>query len=63
MPKIKLDDIEFNTEDLSDHALLLLKSLQFSEMRLREIELELSAHKTAKNAYMHSLKIELKTDE
>lgn len=55
MPKIKLDDLEYNTEDLSERGVSLLKSLQFVEMRLREIEHELAVHKTAKNTYTQSL--------
>ena len=54
-PKIKLDDLEYNTEDLSERGVSLLKSLQFVEMRLREIEHELAVHKTAKNTYTQSL--------
>ena len=55
MPKIKLDDLEYNTEDLSERGVAVLKSLQFVEMRLREIEHELAVHKTAKNTYTQSL--------
>tara|TARA_B110000003_G_C16587608_1_gene510505 strand:- start:1111 stop:1341 length:231 start_codon:yes stop_codon:yes gene_type:complete len=55
MPKIKLDDLEYNTEDLSVRGVAVLKSLQFVETRLREIEHELAVHKTAKNTYMQSL--------
>ena len=60
MPKIKLDDLEYNTEDLSERGVAVLKSLQFVEMRLREIEHELAVHKTAKNTYTQSLIKEIK---
>ena len=55
MPKIKLDDLEYNTEDLSEHGAAVVKSLQFVEARLREIEHELAVHQTAKNTYTQSL--------
>ena len=55
MPKIKLDDLEYNTEDLSERGAAVVKSLKFVEARLREIEHELAVHQTAKNIYTQSL--------
>ena len=55
MPKIKLDDLEYNTEDLSERGAAVVKSLKFVEARLREIEHELAVHQTAKNSYTQSL--------
>ena len=55
MPKIKLDDLEYNTEDLSERGVAVVKSLKFVEARLREIEHELAGHQTAKNTYTQSL--------
>lgn len=55
MPKIKLDDLEYNTEDLSERGAAVVKSLKFVEARLREIEHELAVHQTAKNTYTQSL--------
>lgn len=59
MPKIKLDDMEYNTEDLSEHARGLLKSLQFAEIQLQQIQNEIAVYQTAKKMYFESLKSEI----
>ena len=60
MPKIILDGLEYNTEDLSERGAAVVKSLKFVEARLREIEHELAVHQTAKNTYTQSLINEIK---
>ncbi len=60
MPKINLDNLEYNSEDLSERGLAVLNSLQFVEKRLREIELQLAMQKTAKTVYAQSLVREIK---
>ena len=37
MPKIKIDDLEFNSEDLSENGKGLLVSLQFVELHLKKL--------------------------
>ena len=41
MPRITLDDVEYNTEDLSDHGKATLASLQFLEGQLKNIRNEI----------------------
>lgn len=60
MPKIKLDDIEYNTEDLSDHGQAVLKSLQFLEVQLQNLKNEIGVYQTAQRTYVAALKTEIK---
>ena len=59
MPKITIDDIEYNTEDMSDNAKAQLASLQFLEVQMTKIKSEIAVYETAKSAYIQSLKSEL----
>ena len=64
MPKITVDGIEYNTEDLSDNGKAQLASLQFLEVQMKKLQNELSVFQTAKSAYVAALKVELeKTTE
>lgn len=64
MPKITVDGIEYNTEDLSDNGKAQLASLQFLEVQLNKLSNEIAVYQTAKNAYIAALKPELeKLDE
>ena len=59
MPKITVDGIEYNTEDLSDNGKAQLASLQFLEVQLNKLKSEIAVYQTAKNAYVTALKVEL----
>jgi hypothetical protein len=59
MPKITVDDIEYNTEDLSDNGKAQLASLQFLETQLSKLQGEIAVYQTAKIAYVNALKAEL----
>ena len=59
MPKIKVDEIEYNSEDLSDHGLATLKSLQFLEGQLQKLKSEIAINQTARQAYIAALKHEI----
>lgn len=59
MPKLTVDDVEYNTEDLSDNGKAQLASLQFLETQLVKLQNEIAVYQTAKNAYMQALKVEL----
>ena len=64
MPKITVDNIEYNTEDLSDNGKAQVASLQFLEVQMKKLESEISVYKTARIAYSAALKSELaKTDK
>jgi hypothetical protein len=59
MPKFTIDDIEYNTEDLSDNGKAQLASLQFLEVQMNKIKAEIAVYQTARNSYVAALKAEL----
>ena len=59
MPKIKLDDIEYNTEDLTDKGKANLASLQFLEGQLSKMRNEMAIYQTAQRTYIAALKAEI----
>ena len=63
MPKITVDGIEYNTEDLSDNGKAQLASLQFLEVQLNKIQGEIAVYQTARNSYVAALKAELEKQE
>ena len=63
MPKITVDNVEYNTEDLSDNGKAQLASLQFLEVQLSKLRSEIAVYQTAKNAYLQALKVELEKTE
>ena len=60
MPKITIDGIEYNTEDLSDNGKAQLASLQFLQVQMNKIKSEIAVYQTARNSYVAALKAELK---
>ena len=62
MPKITVDGIEYNTEDLSDNGKAQLASLQFLEVQMSKLQNEIAVFQTAKNAYISALKAELEKE-
>ena len=59
MPKIKLDDIEYNTEDLTDKGKANLASLQFLEGQMNKMRNEIAVYQTAQRTYVAALKAEI----
>jgi len=59
MPKITIDDIEYNTEDLTDNGKAQLASLQFLEAQMNKIQSEIAVYQTARIGYIAALKAEL----
>lgn len=59
MPKITVDGIEYNSEDLTDNGKAQLASLQFLEVQVNKLKNEIAVYQTAKNAYVSALKAEL----
>ena len=56
MPKITIDEIDYNTEDLNEQSHAQLASLQFVEKQMQALRNEIAVYQTAQNAYMESLK-------
>ena len=59
MPKITVEGIEYNTEDLSDNGKAQLASLQFLEVQMNKLQNEIAVFQTAKMGYSRALKREL----
>ena len=59
MPKITVDGIEYNTEDLSENGKAQLASLQFLEAQMNKLNAEIAVYETARNTYISVLKSEL----
>jgi len=59
MPKITIDDVDYNTEDLSDNGKAQLASLQFLEQQMAKLKNEIAIYQTARAAYAQALKAEL----
>lgn len=59
MPKIKVGELEYNTEDLSDNGKAQLASLQFLEVQMQKLQNEIAVYQTARNGYVAALKAEL----
>jgi hypothetical protein len=60
MPKITVDGIEYNTEDLSENGKAQLASLQFLELQMNKLKSEIAVYQTARSSYVMALKSELK---
>ena len=56
MPKVTIDGIEYNSEDLSDNAKAQVASLQFLEVQMTKLKNELAIYQTARSTYVHALK-------
>lgn len=63
MPKITVDGIDYNTEDLSDNGKAQLASLQFLEVQMNKIKAEIAVYQTARNSYVSALKAELEKQD
>jgi hypothetical protein len=61
MPKISIDGIDYNTEDMSDNGKAQLASLQFLEVQMARIKSEIAVYQTARSSYAKALKEELDT--
>ena len=59
MPKFTVDDIEYNTEDLSEQAQKTYQSLQYTMLQLKKIETEVEIYKVAHRALADELRKEL----
>ena len=56
MPIIKIDNIDYDTDTLSDEAKAQLISLQFCDQELARLQSQAAAYQTARQAYANALK-------
>lgn len=59
MPRIKIDELEYNTEDLSDEGMAQFKNLQFVEKQLLQLRNEIAVYQTAQLAFVSTLRSEI----
>jgi hypothetical protein len=59
MAKIKIDDVEYDTDKMSDNAKAQIASLQFNDAHMMRLRNELAIADTARMAYTNALKLEL----
>lgn len=59
MPMIKIDDVEYDTETLSDGAKAQLMNLQVVDQKIASTQQDLALQQTARNAYAQALQAEL----
>ena len=59
MPTIKIDNIDYDLDSLSDDAKAQLQSIQFVDQELAKLQMQMAAMQTARNAYVNALKLAL----
>lgn len=59
MTKIKIDDKEYDIENLSETAKNALSSLQFTDNEIQKAQARLAILQTARNTYANAVKQEL----
>lgn len=57
--KIKVGELEYNLEDLTDNAKEQLKNIQFVDTQLQQLNNEWAVSDTARIGYINALKLEL----
>jgi len=61
MPIIKIDNVDYDTDKLSDEAKAQLVSLQFCDQELARLQAQTAAYQTARMAYAKALQAALPT--
>ena len=61
MPSIKIDNVDYDTDKLSDEAKAQLVSLQFCDQELQRLQAQAAAYQTARMAYAKALQAALPT--
>ncbi len=61
MPTIKIDNLEYDLDSLTEQAKSQLQMLQATEQELQRLQLQLAIAQTARNAYANALKAALPT--
>ncbi len=61
MPTIKIDNVDYDTDKLSDAAKAQLISMQFCDQELARLQAQAAAYQTARMAYARAMKEALPT--
>ena len=56
MPSIKIDEIEYELDSLSEEAKAQLQMLQATEQEVQRLQIQLNIAQTARNAYRKAVK-------
>jgi hypothetical protein len=59
MAKVTIEDVEYDTDSMSDDAIANLKSIQFVDTELARLNAKISVMNTARLAYFSALQQEL----
>ena len=59
MPNIQIDNVDYDTDKLSDEAKAQLISLQFCDQELARLQAQAAAYQTARMAYAKALQAKL----
>ena len=57
-PLIKIDDVNYDMDDLSDNAKAQIRAIQFSDRQILHLQNELAISNTARNGYLRAIKSE-----
>lgn len=60
--KFKMDEVEYDLDQLNDNAKAQYASLQFLNAQMEKIQAEIAVYQTARNAYVAALKAELSSE-
>ena len=61
MPTIKIDNVDYDTDTLSNEAKAQLASIQFCDQELQRLQAQAAAYQTARQAYAKALQAALPT--
>ncbi len=59
MPTIKIDNVDYDTDTLSNDAKAQLASIQFCDQELARLQAQAAAYQTARRAYSKALQAAL----
>jgi len=59
VPMIKINDVDYKLDDLSDDAKAQLQGIQVAEAEVKRLNMQIALAQTARNAYMQALQAAL----
>lgn len=60
---IKINDVDYKLEALSDNAKGQLQGIQVAEAEMKRLNIQLALAQTARNAYMYALQADLPAND
>jgi hypothetical protein len=62
MPNVLIDNIRYNSEDLSENGRALLFSLEFAQLQINKLEKEIATYELARKTYIANLTAEIEKE-